>query len=238
MVPGCYSGRVTPVPLFPVICIFGLGLAGALLGMWLEQIPRVSRVMLLLSGILLVTISLALVAPELAEHFGWTGGLLWMALGFAALWLVNRFVYPLCPSCAHNHDHDACAVPFHGFAAPLVLASSLHSFMDGWSLVASRQDPSQALQFAFLVGITLHKLPEGLALGAILRASLRSRWRVAAGSALAQFMTVIGGAVALRLAPWAGVRWSGALLGIAGGSFLYLGYHTLEAEWDRHKHHH
>ena len=221
--------------LLPVIFIFGLGLIGALVGMWLEQIPRVSRIMLLVSGGLLVTISLALVAPELAEHYGWAGGLIWMALGFAVLWLINRFLYPLCPSCAHTHDHDACSVPLHGFAAPLVLASGLHSFMDGWTLVASRQDPSQTLQLVFLVGITLHKLPEGLALGAILRASLRSRWRVAGGAALAQFMTVIGGAVALWLAPWAGARWSGAFLGIAGGSFLYLGYHTLEAEWERRR---
>ena len=228
---------VTPhvQPLVPVIFIFGLGLTGVLLGMWLEQIPRVSRIMLLLSGGLLVAIPLILVAPELAEHYGWAGGLLWMALGFAALWAVNRYVYPLCPACAHDHNHAACSVPLHGFAAPLVLASGLHSFMDGWSLVASRQDPSQALQLAFLVGITLHKLPEGLALGAILRAALRSRWRVASGGALAQFMTVVGGAVALWLAPWAGARWSGAFLGLAGGTFLYLGYHTLEAEWERRR---
>jgi zinc transporter ZupT len=219
--------------LVPVVFIFGLGLTGVLLGMWLEQIPRISRIMLLLSGGLLVAIPLILVAPELAEHYGWAGGLLWMALGFAALWLVDRYVYPLCPACAHNHNHDSCAVPLHGFAAPLVLASGLHSFMDGWSLVASRQDPSQALQFAFLMGITLHKLPEGVALGAILRASLRSRWRVAGGGALAQFMTVAGGAVALWLAAWVGARWSGAFLGLAGGTFLYLGYHTLEAEWER-----
>jgi hypothetical protein len=221
--------------LVPVVLIFGLGLTGVLLGMWLEQLPGISRIMLLVSGVLLVTISLILVAPELAEHYGWAGGLLWMVLGFAALWLTNRFVYPLCPSCAHNHNHDACAVPLHGFAVPLVLASGLHSFMDGWSLVASRQDPSQGLQLAFLVGITLHKLPEGLALGAILRASLRSRWRVAGGGALAQFMTVTGGVVALWLAPWAGARWSGAFLGVAGGTFLYLGYHTLEAEWVRQR---
>ena len=226
--------------LFPVFCIFGLGLAGALVGMWLEQIPRVSRTVLVSSGVLLVAISLLLVAPELAEHYGWTGGLLWMAVGFLVLWMINRYVYPLCPSCAHDHDHGSCSVPLHGFAVPMIFASGLHAFMDGWSLMASRQDPSQALQLAFLVGITVHKLPEGLALGAILRASLRARWRAGGGAALAQFMTVIGGMVALWLAPWAGVRWSGAFLGVAGGSFLYLGYHTLENEFAlrRAPHHH
>jgi len=221
--------------LAPVIFIFGLGFAGALLGMWLEQIPRASRAMLLLSGVLLVAIPLILVAPELASQYGWTGGLLWMALGFLALWLINRYVYPLCPACAHDHNHDSCAVPLHGFAAPLVIASGLHSFIDGWSLVASGQQSSQTLRLAFLVGITLHKLPEGLALGTILRASLGSRWRATGGAGLAQFMTVVGGAVALWLAPFAGARWSGAFLGLAGGTFLYLGYHTLEAEARRRR---
>jgi zinc transporter ZupT len=105
--------------------------------------------------------------------------------------------------------------------------------MDGWSLVASGQQSSQALHVAFLIGVTLHKLPEGLALGTILRASLGSRWRATGGAGLAQFMTVVGGAVALWLAPFAGARWSGTFLGLAGGTFLYLGYHTLEAEWRR-----
>ena len=226
----CYSGPDTAVQLLPAIFIFGLGLAGALLGMWLEQVPRVSRGILLLSGALLVAIPLALVAPELAAQYGWAGGLVWMGLGFAALWAFDHYVHPLCPSCAHSHDHHSCTLPLHGFAVPLVLASGLHSFMDGWSLMASRQNTSRTLQLAFLVGITMHKLPEGLALGAILRASLRSWWRVAAGGAVAQFMTVVGGAVALWVAPLASAKWTGVMLGLAGGTFLYLGYHTLEAE--------
>jgi len=226
----CYSRPDAAVHLVPVIFIFGLGLTGALLGMWLEQMPRVSRGILVLSGALLLAISLTLVAPELAERYGWAGGLVWMGLGFAALWAFDRYIHPLCPSCAHSHDHHSCALPLHGFALPLILASGLHSFMDGWSLMASRENTSRSLQFAFLVGITMHKLPEGLALGAILRASLRSRWRVAGGAAAAQFMTVLGGAVALWAAPLAGARWTGVMLGLAGGTFLYLGYHTLEAE--------
>lgn len=226
----CYSRPDAAVQLVPVLFIFGLGLTGVLLGMWLEQMPRVSRGILVLSGALLVAIPLTLVAPELAERYGWAGGLVWMGLGFAALWAFDHYVHPLCPACAHSHDHHSCALPLHGFAVPLILASGLHSFMDGWSLMASRENTSRTLQLAFLVGITMHKLPEGLALGAILRASLRSWWKVAAGGAVAQFMTVVGGAIALWVAPLAGAKWTGVMLGLAGGTFLYLGYHTLEAE--------
>ena len=208
-------------------------MSGATLGMWLEHIARVSRKVLLASGALLVSVSLLLVAPELAEHYGWLGGLAWMGLGFAVLLLIDHFVYALCPACSHTHDHDSCATPLHGFAVPMIVASGLHSFMDGWTLGATQQDASAELRLAFLIGLGLHKLPEGLALGAILRASMRSGWRTFMGCALAQGMTIAGGLIAWKIAPFISPHWTGAFLGIAGGSFLYLGYHTLEAELTR-----
>ncbi len=208
-------------------------MSGATLGMWLEHIARVSRKVLLASGVLLVSVSLLLVAPELAEHYGWLGGLPWMGLGFAALLLIDRFLYPLCPACSHTHDHESCSTPLHGFAAPMIVASGLHSFMDGWALGTTQRDSSAELRLAVLIALALHKLPEGLALGAILRASMRSGWKTFLGAALAQGMTVTGGVIAWKIAPFVGARWTGAFLGIAGGSFLYLGYHTLEAELRR-----
>jgi zinc transporter ZupT len=186
-------------------------------GAWLEGIPRVSRAMVLIGGIVLVGMSFFWVLPEIAGHFGWVGGLFWVAAGFGLLWLVGR-----------KHDHSHCEKQLHGFAIPLLLASGLHSFMDGWSLAASRQRGFEDLQTVFLVGIALHKLPEGLALGGILRASMSSWLKVAPAAFLAQAMCLVGYAVASFLAPHAGSRWLGAMLGIAGGTFLYLGYHALE----------
>jgi zinc transporter ZupT len=219
--------------LASTVSVFLLALFGAALGMWLERIPKISRKALLASGVLLVSVSLLLVAPELAEHYGWLGGLAWMGLGFGVLWVIDHYVYPLCPVCSHSHDHQSCLAPLHGFAAPLIVASSLHSFMDGWTLGATRQDPSGELRLVFLIGLGLHKLPEGLALGAILRAALGSAWRTMLGSALAQSMTIAGGLAAWKLAPFIGAHWTGAFLGIAGGTFLYLGYHAVEAERTR-----
>jgi len=141
-------------------------------------------------------------------------------------------LWPLCPSCSHTHDHDECAAPLHGFAAPLIVASGLHSFFDGWSITAA-QATSGNLQRAFVLGIGIHKIFEGIALGAILRASLRSWPRILIGSAAAQGMTVVGGAAALAMSAWIDPRWFAAFLGIAGGSFVYLGYHTIEAEISR-----
>lgn len=208
-------------------------MTGAALGVWLEELPRASRKVLPLSGVALIAIAVFGVLPELAEHFGWLAGVLWVGLGFALLWLVDRYLHPVCPSCSHSHDHDACRSRLHGFAAPLIIASSLHSFLDGWSVLASQQQGSEKLRFAFLLAIGLHKLPEGLALGAILRSALRTGWKAMAGSLFAQAMTIVGAAIAGVLAPYLGAGWIGPFLGVAGGSFVYLGYHAIEAESKR-----
>jgi zinc transporter ZupT len=201
--------------------------------LWLEELPRASRKVLPWSGVVLIAIAALGVLPEVAQSYGWLRATLWVALGFAALWLINRYVHPVCPSCSHSHDHDACDTRLHGFAAPLIVASSVHSFMDGWSMLASQQQGSEKLRFVFLLAIALHKVPEGLALGAILRSAMRTAWKAAVSSVGAQSMTVAGALVASALAPHLGTQWIGPFLGIAGGSFIYLGYHAIEAEWKR-----
>ena len=46
-------------------------------------------------------------------------------------------------------------------------------------------------------------------------------------------LTVAGAAAALLLAPRLGTVWAHALLAMAAGSFLYLGYHAVHSEYRR-----
>jgi zinc transporter ZupT len=228
------------VNLFPAFVVFGIGLAGAMGGGALEQAPRAARRMLLVSGGALLVIALFWVAPEIAEQYGWLRCFTWMAAGFGLLWAIDKFLWPLCPSCSHTHDHAACASPLHGLALPLIIASGVHSFFDGWGLMTA-QETSAKLELAFVLGVGVHKVFEGIALGAILRASVRTWPRILGGAAAAQGMTVVGGIAALWISAAVDTSWFAAFLGIAGGSFLYLGYHTIEAEMSRrsavHQHH-
>lgn len=196
------------------------------MGAFLSRVPRIARKLVPFSGGLLAGISLFWLVPEVAERSGWGVSAVWLVAGFGTVWLVNRYISPVCPSCSPGHAHASCAQALHGFAAPLITASALHSFLDGWALGTSAGQ--RDLAWIFLIAIATHKLPEGLALGSMLRASLRSPARVAAGILIAQSMTLAGGAaaVALRLNPGA---WMPALA-LAGGTFIYLGYHALEAE--------
>ncbi len=177
----------------------------------------------------MIAIALFGVVPEVANEYGWIAGPAWVAVGFTALWIVDRFVYSICPVCSHTHEHHACAAPLHGFAPPLLIAISIHSFIDGWALAASQQS-SAMVRLGFFLGIALHKIPEGLALGAIVRASLGALWKSLLAAIAAETMTLVGGAAAFGMSANLRPSWLGILLAAAAGTLLYLGYHAIEGE--------
>ena len=220
--------------IYPILfALVLLTMVGAAAGTKLAETPSISQRVLPFSGGLLIGIALFWILPEIAQHAGWPAGIGGLATGFALLWSIDHYVYPVCPTCAHTHDHAGCRESLHGFAAPLLIASGLHSFFDGWSLAASQQKGFEDLKAAFLLGIGAHKLPEGLALGALLAAALGTARRAMLGAAGAQAMMIAGGALAMTLAPYLGTNWTIAFLSVAAGAFVYLGYHAIDSEYQR-----
>lgn len=215
---------------FAVTLLAAGGIAG---GVWLTGVPALSRRLVPFSGGLLIGIALFWVLPEMAEFFSWPGAMAWIAAGFLMLWLIDRFIYPVCPACSHTHDHDQCSTRLHGFATPLLLAAGLHSFLDGWTLAVGQQGQDRLLGTTFVIGIALHKIPEGLALGVIVRAALASRGRAVMGAVAAESATLVGAGVELLLAPYLGSQWVNGLLALAAGTFLYLGFHAVHGEFKR-----
>ncbi len=180
------------------------------------------------SGGVLIGVALLWMLPEMAEFFGWPISIAWTMVGFAILLAIDRFVHPLCPACSGTHAHEHCETELHGFAAPLLIAAALHSSIDGWSLAAAHS--SSSFGHALVIGLAFHKIPEGIALGAIMRASVASRWAALGACALAQSATLAGGGLELLFATQLSERNLHALLAIAAGSFLYLGGHAVHGE--------
>jgi zinc transporter ZupT len=208
-------------------------MAGVLLGLALKSAGHGTRLMVPFAGGLLVGIALFGLLPELTAELGLGHGVVLFAVGYFTLRVINRYLFPVCPSCAHDHDHDACAAALHGFAAPLWIAASIHSTLDGWSIVTAQAAAPASVRLALPLAMVLHKIPEGIALGAILRAAVASRSRAFLLCLLCEGCTLIGGAAGLALAPVLGQTWIGYPLGIAGGTFFYLGFHAVHSEWKR-----
>lgn len=207
-------------------------MAGVIAGLRVSAVRSIAPTMVAFSGGILMGVAAFWILPDLASFLGWSSAAAWVGAGFAALWFSNQYIHPVCPSCSHTHDHDACSTRLHGFAGPMLTVAAVHSFLDGWILAAGGEG-SQAIAAGLVLGIAAHKLPEGLALGIIVRASLKGSGFTLASLALVQALTVAGSAAAVMLAPHLGVQWARALLAIAAGSFLFLGYHAIHSEYKR-----
>jgi zinc and cadmium transporter len=211
--------------------ITAIAVLSAACGVWLTSLHAWSRRLVPFGGGVLMGVAIFWVLPEMAEYLRWRGALGWILAGFVLLWAVDRFVYPLCPACSHSHDHARCATSLHGFAPPLLVAAALHSALDGWS--ASAADGSGRLGTAFVLAIAVHKIPEGIALGVIVRAAVDSRRAALVWCSAAEAATLAGAALEIVLAPHIGPNVLHLLLALAGGSFLYLGGHAIHGEWRR-----
>jgi zinc transporter ZupT len=217
-------------PWILVSLVFWIAIAGALIGIRMADRARISTNVLLLSGGFLAGIALFWVAPEIVSETGWQVSVPGMAGGFAVLWVVDRYVYPICPSCSHTHDHSGCAKRLHGFSIPLIAAAGAHNFFDGWGLIIAQENASGRLKAAFAAGLAFHKFPEGLALGGLLFASTASAGRAIGGVFGVQVMMLFGAAAALLSSAYMPPSLAAGVLAACGGAFLYLGYHAIESQ--------
>jgi zinc transporter ZupT len=203
----------------------------AVAGVMLLEHARHTRMLIPLSGGLLIGVALFGLIPELVLDLGWLRSIALVAVGYLLLHALDRFAFSVCPGCAHDHRHEGCAEPLHGFAGPLIAATAIHAAVDGWGLVAvplAAHAPGAGTVFA--AALLLHKIPEGLALGTIMRAAVDRESMTIFLCLAVELSTLAGGAAGLWLTP---VTWVSYPLAIAGGTFLFLGVHAVDSDWKR-----
>jgi zinc transporter ZupT len=210
-----------------------IGIAGVFLGLWLTGAHRRSRIVVPFSAGVLLGVVLFGLLPELIEDSGWLRVLPLFGAGYGLLFFINRYVAPVCPTCAHDHNHEACDTVLHGFAAPLISAAALHCFFDGWGIATAQFAAPLGIRIAVPLAIALHKIPEGIALGAMMRASVNSRSSALWWPVLAESVTLVGGILGLLIAPHLSAAWTLYPLGVVAGWLFFLGAHAVHEEWKR-----
>lgn len=153
----------------------------------------------------------------------WTGA---VASGALLFWLVGRYIYHICPSCAVSAFDEETMQRLGQSVVLLMVALAIHSTMDGVAVVAGDAVLGRP-NLAVLLAISFHKLPEGLALSLLLRGAGYAPRAALLWTFGIESTTELGGllgVLALRHAP-------PALLGVVfahvGGGFLYLIASTL-----------
>ncbi|MCC6861828.1 MAG: ZIP family metal transporter [Bryobacterales bacterium] len=224
-----FSAQGMTVPVMSTAVAFG----GAAVGVLMTGARKGARLVIPFGGGVLVGVAVFGLVPELSLDIGWLPSLALLAGGYLLLLAIDRLVYPVCPTCSHDHDHEACRTALHGFAAPLVTTAAIHSFFDGWNIVAAQWGATEAVRLGLPVAVAVHKIPEGIALGALLLAAVGSRTAALWWCLGAEAVTVIGAWAGLAIAPQLGSRWIGYPLALAAGCFFYLGFHAVHEEWRR-----
>jgi zinc transporter ZupT len=194
-----------------------LGLAGVAGGLWLGQSRTFSNLAGAAAGGLLFGIAVFWLVPEIASNLGWITASA-MTIAVATVLAVLDYLF------LHARRHSSRAS-----LAPVLSASALHSFIDGWSVRALGNLPIAGI--AAPLGLALHKIPEGIAIGWIAKQTVESRGKAAAAAAAVELLTVIGALIE----PWAhrsgvaafGVLWTSEVIAAVAGSFLFFGLHAL-----------
>ncbi|MED3647343.1 ZIP family metal transporter [Halalkalibacterium halodurans] len=99
----------------------------------------------------------------------------------------------------------------------------IHTFFDGLSIVASFAINSE-LGFVVLIGVLLHKIPDGLTISSIVFASLKSKKKAIGAAVLLGLSTIVGATAALFLTELVSLQSSllAISLSLTAGIFLYI----------------
>jgi zinc and cadmium transporter len=180
--------------------------------------------------------------PE-AVHLGGPDVIPWAVAGFLFLFLLERFVlvhvcaepgpserllgHPAPPPhglrehAGHDHAHEATGCDVHTLGLAAFVGLSLHTLVDGFALGAAQSDP--ALGLLVFVAILAHKIPSSVSLTAILRAEGYGKRQALLMNASFALMVPAGAAIFLVVDRLvAASSFTAVALAASSGSFLQL----------------
>jgi len=195
---------------------------------------RLCRLISLAAGTLL-GVTLFSIIPECYAAIPLLQLAIALTSGYLVFWLISHYVFHVCPACAASHFDEATTHRFSEIAAAMVIALGLHSTMDGLALALGKESElAGGLDFSLLLAICVHKVPEGLALCALLLASGMKRLRALGYVAAVEATTLLGGAIGLWIVPYVSDLWLDTIIAHVGGGFIFLAIHAVFGELVKH----
>ena len=223
-----------------VILAFALAVAGGALGASLGTSHRRLCALISLGAGSLLGVTLFAILPETSQGLRWWGLLLALGSGYAVFALISKYVYHVCPACAASHFDEATAHRFAEIAAAMMLALAIHCTADGVALAAGHEAHASAmpggrmLDLTLVLAICVHKVPEGLALGALLLGAGYKTSGVILRVAAVESTTLLGGALGWIFLQNMSAVWLDAVVAHVGGGFLFLASHAVLGEIFKH----
>ncbi|MFZ0861759.1 MAG: ZIP family metal transporter [Candidatus Sulfotelmatobacter sp.] len=194
---------------------------GVALGLALRKIA-LHRLSLLVAAAMgtLLAVTLFDVLPDAKQFLTWPALFLACASGYLFLWAIGKYVYHVCPACAVN-DLEQANPQLAQTAMMLMVALGLHCTMDGLG-IAFGDNLLGHPDVGLVTGISVHKVPEGLALILLLLGAGIERKKAITSALGVESMTIVGGVIGFYLANSTSTFWLGVLFAHVGGGFFYM----------------
>jgi zinc transporter, ZIP family len=218
-----------------VLSAFALALLGGVISSTIAvSHERLCRLISLAAGTLLGVTLFSIVPESYAAVSFWQLAAA-LVSGYAVFFLISRYVFHVCPACAASHFDEATTHRFSEIATAMVIALGLHSTLDGLALALGKESGILGgVDASLLLAICIHKVPEGLALCALLLAAGLSRTVALGWVAAVEATTLLGGAIGLWVAPQVSDIWLNLIFAHIGGGFIFLAAHAVFGELVKH----
>jgi len=159
--------------------------------------------------------------PDIVQGLGVIGALLAISTAVAALYIVDRFLYPICPCCQHDSRRTCRVSPLA--LIPLAIAISLHNFFDGW-VAGLAANVGAVARSGIAIGLLAHKVPEGALFGMMLR-SATNETRNAVACAIVTASMILMGRLCHAWLPFPTPQLLTVFLALTSANFLFLAGH-------------
>lgn len=218
-----------------VVAAFGFAVFGGAISVAVRLSHEALCAMISLAAGTLFGVTLFALGPEALQVApAWMVGIA-AATGYALFFIVSKTVHHVCPACAASHFDADATMHFSDIAVALIVALVIHSTSDGMALGVGREIPaSNAAKWSLFAALSIHKLPEGLALGSLLIGAGFSRLTTFGWVAATEATTLAGGAIGYFVLGQSSVFWLALLMAHVGGGFVYLAVHAVVGELSRH----
>lgn len=157
-----------------------------------------------------------------------------LASGYGLFFFLSRFVSHVCPACSASHFEEHSVAKFANVFFLLAVALTIHSAMDGIAIALGSSHDAQADHSVFFT-IAIHKLPEGLALCALLLKAGHSKAKALLWTFLLETSTLLGWLIGNgMLSRQVSNHWLDAVMVHVAGGFVYLALHATINEAKNH----
>src|ERR1017187_6960278 len=223
-----------------VTLAFALAVGGGALGATLGTSHERLCALISLGAGTLLGVTLFAILPESLQAMRWWGVLLAVASGYAVFSVISKYVFHICPACAASHFDEAATHHFSEIAGAMMLALAVHCTADGVALAAGHEAEAahalggRALDLSLILAVCVHKVPEGLALGALLLGAGFNRAQTMIRVAAVESTTILGGIVGWLFFRHVSSFWLDAAVAHVGGGFVFLAVHAVLGEILKH----